>query len=148
MKHLTEDQLTGLERLEQLAKFDPRTVKADYAFDFDEHNGSANPISYDENGCGTVGCKLGQCPLLWGEWIYSENHFLPILKDTTFCTVDPIEESAMLWFSLTESEVLHLFYPDCQNTNWSDLLVKTSTEEQVNAHILRFVEQKRNGEIN
>lgn len=59
-------------------------------------------------GCGTRGCAIGECPIVFpNEWYFSDTHKVPLTK-----TGD-----SHGFFGLKPEEYYHLFIPGCQEPN-------------------------------
>jgi hypothetical protein len=100
-------------------------------FDFKIFNNSNGPE------CGTLGCAIGECPILWprdwcfdfeGDPVLSEgDHMVPM-------------ECAMEWFDIRRSMAHHLFNPTDQSSDYGGrYLDPNATKEQVAGNIRAFV---------
>ncbi len=99
-------------------------------FDFRQFN------SDTENKCGTAGCAIGECPVIWPEdWCFNAGG-TPVLNNSLW-----VRRSVFTWFDITESEYYHLFEPDSQDIEkyGGKNLVMTATREQVAANIKAFI---------
>jgi hypothetical protein len=70
-----------------------------------------NAGTFDKNGCGTAGCAIGECPIVFPRlWIFRRNKILqpqPIFRDYT-----TVFSSIRAFFGLTCREAYFLFVPD------------------------------------
>lgn len=114
------------QRLLKLAKHLESGKLGHKKFDYYVYNAG----KYDKNGCGTIGCALGECPIIFKDWIFESSTSLPILKKKLFC--EPLE-SAEEFFGLNWQEARFLFMPNHNN------LPDNATRKQVVAHIRKFV---------
>lgn len=98
----------NIERLERIAThLEAGRPNGHPVFDFSTFNTPAGPA------CGSHGCAIGECPIVWpDEWMFSP-HLGPVLRDKYGRKT--IMESTMAWFALTEHEAYHLFFPDQQD---------------------------------
>lgn len=104
-------------------------------FDFSILNNTSKPV------CGTAGCAIGECPIVFpDEWIFDSNGD-PTLKEgrTAWNSVDE-------FFDVTDDESSHLFIPKYQLEKYSEDLGFNSTKEQVAANIRSFVSAKQKEE--
>lgn len=104
MQYQIGDNLSiGDQRLLQLADHLENGKLGHERFDFSRYNN-------EPNKCGTAGCALGECPVLWPEqWKWDGND--PLLRDKW-----ETDESAHEFFGLDDFECDHLFYPEMQDT--------------------------------
>ena len=131
---LSPEQEIGLQRLEQLADFDPVAAGHDRKFDFSEYHNVFD--------CGTSGCKIGECPLIWEEWRYwyTGDCLEPAINNLF------LAESIEFWFLINSAESDYLFQPKKLGHHTPKIaLPATATAEQVNERILNFVKNKREG---
>ncbi len=92
------------------------------------------------SACRTVGCALGECPIVWpDEWEF--NGPFVNLKGSDACSF----QSARLFFELGEDfefAEYHLFFSDSQEQRYGgEFLHRNATKEQVAANIRAFVEK-------
>ena len=110
-------------------------------------------VMHVDGVCGTRGCALGECPIIWPDnWClrpyqYGTGTLYPSLIDIDFSGVQFAWKSAEEFFGLTEIEAYELFHPteDNEFTDEDDsdgLLAGTSTKEEVAANIEAFVATK------
>lgn len=86
---------------------------------------SKNP----ENTCGTHGCAIGECPILWPEYWHFDEVGYPIIKGEFF-----VFDSIQTFFGLSEFDAEYLF------TDWHNKkLTGNSTKEEVAAQILLYI---------
>jgi hypothetical protein len=105
--------------------------------------------SSTENDCGTTGCLLGELPLIFPEkWRFDNRgdpNFIDTLRGDNFL----VSLQAMEFFGLSENQCYHLFYPNRQliETYGGELLVESSTREEVIANLKIFIEKVKSGEV-
>jgi len=100
------------------------------------------------SGCGTAGCAIGECPIVFPEeWSFHPKTLAPGLhEEKQYFTP---ETSGCLFFSLTEIEFGLLFMPyadDLDKSEWPDWyerLTAEATREQVAENIWKFLEHER-----
>jgi hypothetical protein len=138
----------NLKRLEKLAKHLQSGKLGHKKFDFSAFNG--NPERNREYGymdmvatpytCGTNGCAIGECPILFKSlWKFDANG-LPALRGKGPANLWP-EYSAEIFFSLQHDECIHLFIPEEQATDrfGGCYLDEHATKKQVAKNIREFV---------
>lgn len=112
-------------------------------FDFAIYNGLeyGRNEPFSKNGCGTVGCALGECPVIFKDWKFKGELKRPLYKDFS-----SIYTSAETFFNLTDGEYAHLFIPRCQQIYKfsGKKLNNNATKEQVAANIEAFIKLKNN----
>lgn len=115
-------------------------------FDFSTYSSIRHNEAFKENGCGTMGCALGECPIVWPkQWHFETYTSLtsePFLStDSTYDTTD----DAMKFFDISEDEVMHLFMPAHQQPDLygGSVLIGKVTKEEVAANIREFVKAKK-----
>lgn len=100
-------------------------------FDFRTYN------SAETKTCGTAGCAIGECPIVFSEWHFSETGE-PCLKK------DPNQKpytSGREFFGLNVKQFDHLFCPFMQKPEFGGIeLNADATKEQVAGNILAFCE--------
>ena len=107
-------------------------------FDFNRINGG----EFDERGCGTLGCAIGELPIVFpSSWKFVSNYVTRI-RSEHIGYFD--EETVRLWFGTTIEEDDHLFYPDMQNPKeyGGRVLGSSAKREQVAKNIRAFIEKK------
>lgn len=124
------------ERLLQLAEHLEHGKLGHKVFDFSQYNNSI------ENTCGTMGCAIGECPIIWpNDWKFS-------IFGTPRMSTKPMETLAATreWFDIDDESRLHLFTPFNQLVHiyGGESLDGEATKEQVAANIRAFVEKKLN----
>ena len=89
--------------------------------------------------CGTNGCALGECPIIFKQWGFDINGD-PYWKDEW----EGVERSTMLFFDLTCEESQHLFYPGEQDTKLfgGKILHEDATRKQVTKNMFDFIKIK------
>jgi len=98
-------------------------------FDFSTYNSTHEPT------CGTAGCAIGECPVIWGEWRFNYEG-KPRLGENCSCS-----NSGAEWFGINHAEYIHMFVPNSQNTdNFGGRSLKNfSNRYQVAANIKAFI---------
>jgi len=95
---------------------------------------------YDKNGCGTAGCAIGECPIIFTEWCFGK-HYSPKLKSLKGESNDIEEISGRKFFGLNNDQYDHLFVPNNQLAKYGDSkLGDTATSKMVGNNILKFIE--------
>lgn len=108
-------------------------------FDFSQYNNVLKPE------CGTAGCAIGECPIVFpSNWKFDERG-APVLK--RFRRANPVFQtinSGEIFFDLDDNEFAHLFTPEQQlpDTYGGKILTSKATRKQVAANIRAFVESK------
>ncbi len=104
-------------------------------FNFLEYNSGSS----DNYTCGTSGCAIGECPIIWEEWVFS---FLnsPILK---WDKIAGPMHSAEEWFEIGYNEFTHLFIPRRQDKSsfGGIYLNDKATRYQVASNIKAFIDK-------
>lgn len=88
--------------------------------------------------CGTMGCALGECPIIWPEdWKFYKNYD----GDPVLIGEYPPSSliSAIRWFNLSPGEAVYLFIPCCIYSTRGESLPATATKEEVADRILDFI---------
>jgi hypothetical protein len=137
---------TVLARLEKLANSDFEEIKRisnRKKFDFSNINGTDNR-ALDSLGCGTVGCLMGEIPIIFHDDFFFSHNGDVISKHRPF-TGGGIQE----FFALRNDQKNHLFYPRSQQPELfgGEYLETTATREQVIANLKIFIEKVKLGEI-
>jgi hypothetical protein len=130
----------GLQRLRQLAEHLLHGKLGHAEFDFNYFNRLPASYTITENVCGTAGCALGECPILFpGEWQFQGNDLRLVGKPTRTAS-----EAAARFFGITQTEVFHLFFPEDQQPEkfGGKELSETATKEEVAENILAFIALK------
>lgn len=95
--------------------------------------------------CGTNGCAIGECPILWPDhWMFGENGDPELRKNPGENTRYKLHYSILVWFDLTQEEANHLFQPYHQIPyKYGGIpLSDGATKEQVASNIREFVQVK------
>jgi hypothetical protein len=98
-----------------------------------------------KNVCGTAGCAIGECPVVFpDDWMF-DNYGDPILSIQPHWST---KGAGMYYFQLTERQYEHLFIPTFQDTEvyGGEDLGDDATPEEVAANILAFIELMEEGE--
>lgn len=129
------------ERLLKLAKHLERGQLGHKNFSFAHYNISASG-GYDESGCGTMGCAIGECPIIFPKFWHFNEMTEPLLR--TDDGNDPIR-SAMEFFDISRNEAFHLFMPSSQSPHYygGQYLNGRATKEEVAANIRAFIKVKQ-----
>jgi len=94
--------------------------------------------------CGTSGCALGECPIIFRSWEFEKTGF-PVLKNRFFT----VQTSANIFFGVDDDESNHLFYPSIQTIEnyGGKKLYGNATRKQVARNIYAFIKIKAKKEI-
>lgn len=117
-------------RLRQLAEHLLHGKLGHKKFNFSSYNTS-------KDSCGTAGCAMGECPILWPKHFRFE-HYEVMLNGLHSST-----QSGMEWFNLTSNQYSHLFIYYSQSPELyggEGSLGFNATKEQVASNILAFCE--------
>lgn len=96
----------------------------------------------DKKGCGTLGCAIGELPIVFPRSWEFDSLFVKIKKSNS----QSYREDLLSWFGLRKLEANHLFYPDVQRVKMfgGKRLYGTATKEQVASNIRAFLKIKTN----
>ncbi len=87
-------------------------------------------------GCGTVGCALGEMPFVFEEWAFQCG--FPVFYEKYWTT----KISAVYFFNLSERAVEHLFYPNNFDIRIGGKCLNASAaKEDVADNIYHFIKQ-------
>lgn len=114
-------------------------------FNFAKINANLTGLEIYSNGCGAIGCAIGECPIAFpDDWEFRDGR--PIVNGFKKST-DDCFESAERFFGLTEDQSSHLFAPQCQQPRrYGGVdLDSFATAKQVAANIEAFVRRKEKG---
>lgn len=117
--------MPNIDRLLQLADHLEHGKLGHKIFDF-EHYNVTDGIQLTDGNCGTRGCAIGECPILWpNDWYFSVSGN-PVINSQigTF-------QSGMIWFDIDHLMYSSLFEP-------GDVLGNSATKEEVAANIRGF----------
>lgn len=135
-------------------------------FDFGSYNAlptddDGDPIGkFKANGCGTLGCMLGELPAVDPQWAFIDT--LPVLKHLGAISFSrgqkywvsgrgytmESEHHAMAYFGLSREQAIHLFLPDQQSLLYGGIdLDSDSSLEDVVKNLSLFIEKVGKGEI-
>jgi len=128
-----------LKRLEKLANHLLHGKLGHKIFNFAWFNLCDSSDQYKKNGCGTAGCALGECPIIFKGWVFG------VGKDPIFKGHFNPDGSARAFFNITQQEANHLFHPILQNPllYGGGNLNRYATKEQVASNMLIFIKLKR-----
>jgi hypothetical protein len=119
----------GNRRLLKLAKHLESGKLGHEIFDFTQYN-SSNSLE-----CGTRGCAIGECPIVFPrEWYFARNG-CPTLRETNV-TCD-----GKTFFAITVYEYSCLFIPSCSGDGMH--CARDATKREVAANIRNFVAARR-----
>lgn len=123
-------------RLLKLAKHLESGKLAHEKFDFCWFNRGEFKNFTKPNKCGTRGCALGECPVLWKSWNW---HFNSVVYKKIYSNF----QAAEMFFGLSELESQFLFQSGGDDEHeLSNDIGKNATKEKVAAHIRKFVEER------
>ena len=132
-----------IKRMQKLEEHLRRGKLGHAMFDFSEVNvGPRNP-----KGCGTMGCAMGELPIIFSRiWIFTDDGRVRLKKDPRAFGIKLIVGN---WFGIDGDEAGHLFFPEKQDTkNYGGKdLSGFATREQVAANIRAFLKLKLKGKI-
>jgi hypothetical protein len=138
--------MANIERLLKLAQHLRHGVLGHAQFHFMYINADAYGIELTENGCGTMGCAMGECPTAFPE----EWHWVDGVPRLVNCTDPPrmgcyrwmdVRKHACEFFEIATLQAEHLFLPRSQRIDLygGQWLRKDATKEQVADNIEAFV---------
>lgn len=135
MKHYHINRLLKLARHLKYGKLGHKK------FNFDVFNENVSPNS--KNHCGTTGCAIGECPIIFPrDWYFSSDgyNYLPSLRNKEGW----VFLSASIYFGITNLAVDHLFSPENQNIEnfGGKWLGENATKTQVANNILAFLNKQ------
>lgn len=99
-------------------------------------------------GCGTTGCAIGECPIVWPQFwgfIKSNDAYYPRLKESLHDWVyNSISYCGMSFFGITDTEFSGLFQPgDFDMATWNlGIDTKRKDKRSVARGIRRFIKYK------
>lgn len=141
MKKLT----VGLQRLKKLADHLENGKLGHKIFTFRYYNTGFK--DEEHNKCGTMGCALGECPILFKKSWNFNYRGLPVIKEYVKHKYMGAVDSAMKFFQLSNYDAMCLFIPEAYNRNPEIEGFKTlddkATRKQVARNIRKFIEYKR-----
>ena len=132
-------------RFDRLKKLADHLIKGELGhdkFDFYTYNELFNG-EYKRNGCGTIGCAIGECPIIFPkDWCFSKIIKDPKLRRVNHsCQIE--QDSGMMFFGLTLEQYCHLFVPYHQsNVFGGKQLGRKATAKAVGNNILVFIKPK------
>ena len=108
-----------------------------------------------ENPCGTNGCGIGECPIVFKkDWEFRaigdglETKFFPVLKNLIAGYGSPNEsalKSILIFFKINRDAAENLFYPE--NRINPQGLPRNATKRQVADNIIAWVEDYKKGGV-
>lgn len=126
--------MANIERLTKLAEHLETGKLGHKIFDFSTYNANRNGDDMGTARCGTAGCAIGECPIVFpDEWKFDKLGGI-VLRSGDDHTV---------FFDITDEQYDHLFLPndqDCE-TYGGEELGKDATRYQVAANIRAFIER-------
>jgi len=141
-------QKIKVSRLRKLSKHLRGENRAHKRFDFNEV--CKGKLDKEGNYCGSAGCAIGEFPAVWPrEWKWGNVYnFYGLVGVTVFCKGQRNKTETSFtkvsgFFSITQSQVEHLFTPFKQNSNkfGGERLYKNATAEQVADNIDAFIKK-------
>ncbi len=96
---------------------------------------------FDDKGCGTAGCAIGECPIVFPEsWEFNPITSYPVLIGMSIGILHSIHS----FFGLSRNEKNHLFHARGQKPDiyGGSILSENATKEEVANNIKIFVELK------
>jgi hypothetical protein len=129
------------ERLLKLADHLENGKMGHKEFDFAKYN--RGPL--DDNGCGTAGCAMGECPFVFpDDFTFALPHGDVTLKTHLFSSSTLL--SGMIFFDIRNDEYSYLFNPRGKHdVLGNNNLTQLSTKEEVAQNIRDFVAYKQKG---
>ena len=126
-----------MKNLEKLAEHLETGQLGHKVFDFSTYNSNGASSNYAPV-CGTNGCAIGECPILFPEDWKFDNDGMPILLNGTVRD----------FFEITNEQYLHLFIPEDQQPEkfGGKILDGSATRYEVAANIRAFIERLANAE--
>jgi hypothetical protein len=139
-----------IQRLEKLAAHLEKGKLGHEEFDF----GVVNVGDFNKPGCGTSGCAMGECPIVFRKyWEFGPVTYtiggdqrLPRLRGVGYAS---LRDHVSNFFGISTSACDHLFYPCDQNPEiyGGRRLSYTATKEQVARNIRAFVKLVKLGKF-
>ena len=102
---------------------------------------------FKRNGCGTAGCAIGECPIIFTEWCFSKYNREPKLRSLRrskheWDAMDIEEISGEKFFGLNRSQYSHLFLPYSSAAIYGGVsLNSNATSKMVGNNILAFIKK-------
>lgn len=96
-------------QFDRLAMLEQRVLRGDEAYPGGFYFGQF----YEKTDCGTAACAAGWCPTIWPEE-WTEITCIPSLRKYAEGHDIPQHRSLQEWFGISNVQMTHLFYPDCQ----------------------------------
>lgn len=131
------------DRLKKLANHLIKGKLGHEKFNFALYNTILNySDNFDRKGCGTVGCAIGECPIVFPkDWCFSK-YSEPKLR-TINSSKQFIEQlSGLKYFGLTLVEYYHIFIPNNHSKKFGGRkLGKKATAKAVGNNILAFIKK-------
>ena len=89
--------------------------------------------------CGTAGCAIGECPIIFPEDWYFDLWGLPVIKEK-----EHTMQIGTYFFNISADEYRHLFVPHVQKPvlYGGKLLTASATRYEVANNILEFIKAK------
>jgi len=106
-------------------------------WDFNVYNGGSNS---EENKCGSLGCAIGEAPMIWSEWEY-DLHGAPYVIG---CEEVRSIINAAEWFDISWQAATHLFTPRSQDTDvyGGERLTSSATRKEVATNLRIFMKRE------
>lgn len=139
------------ERLLQLAEHLDTGDLGHEEFNFNTFNSTDGMLAIEQVGkCGTNGCALGECPILWPEdWVFGAMGYPETGAESAHGNSNHVIRAAEIWFGISGNSVRRLFMPKSdfgEVPMVSGQLRADADRHAVAKHIREFVEseEKRN----
>lgn len=133
-------------RLRELAEHLQNGELGHKHFDFSSYN--IGPVN--DNGCGTSGCAIGECPIIWPEyWTFKPNWKDDDIKALPALIKNPdlhVMDAGSLFFDINKREFCQMFVPRSQEL-FGMPLEDDATKEEVAEGIIEFCNRYESGTL-
>ena len=99
----------------------------------------------NKKGCGSNGCAIGECPIVFPEeWFFAKNSRKPLLIKSKRI-FNRTFHSSLEFFNINPNQFRHLFIASCQEiqTMGGKILDGDATAKEVGQNILTFIEKMK-----
>jgi hypothetical protein len=112
------------------------------AFSFEHFNLFPDAYRGRKNKCGTMGCAIGECPIIFKDhWRFSKYGSPELISNSKYSLVIPQTQK---FFGLSFDEAGYLFYPYEGDEELPEgRLPASATREEVGINILKFMKKKK-----